>query len=402
LIVRIKWRQERENSKEAQEKEGEGMKKALSGLMAAVLVMMLTVPVQAESLAVEAGAYILMEKATGQVLYAVNEHERLEPASVTKVMTILLVMEAIDAGSLAYEDIVTASAHACSMGGSQVWLKENEQMTVEEMLKAVCVASANDCSVALAEHIGGSEEAFVERMNARAKELGMQDTNFLNPTGLPAEGHVTSAYDIALMSRELILHHPDIRRFTTIWMDTIRSGEFGLSNTNKLIRFYPGATGLKTGSTDGAQYCLSATAERDGMELIAVVLKSPTSTQRFEGAKTLLNYGFAAYALGQAEPGEPLRPIPVELGEAAQVMPVIEGDATILGAKKDIQGMEVEIEVEEKLPAPVEAGQQVGKMTVTSGEKVLAELPLVAAEGVGRLTYWQILERCLRMAFMGG
>ena len=256
------------------------MKKIISSLLALAALAVLTVPAGAESLAVEAGACLLMEKTTGQVLYAVNEHQALEPASVTKIMTVLLVMEAIDAGTLRYDDMVTASASACSMGGSQIWLKENERMSVEDMLKAVCVASANDCSVALAEHLAGSAEAFVERMNQRAGELGMNDTNFLNPTGLPAQGHVTSAYDIALMSRELILNHPDIRRFTTIWTDTLRSGEFGLSNTNKLIRFYQGATGLKTGSTDSALYCLSATAERDGMELIAVILKSPTHLSR--------------------------------------------------------------------------------------------------------------------------
>ena len=343
-----------------------------------------------------------MEKTTGEILYAVNEHEQLEPASVTKIMTVLLVMEAIDTGALRYEDMVTASAYACSMGGSQIWLKENEQMSVEEMLKAVCVASANDCSVALAEHLAGSAEAFVEKMNQRASELGMADTSFMNPTGLPAQGHVTSAYDIALMSRELILRHPDIRRFTTIWMDSLRNGEFGLSNTNKLIRFYPGATGLKTGSTDGALYCLSATAERDGMELIAVVLKSPTSTQRFESAKTLLNYGFAAYALAQAQPPEPLGPIPVELGDAATVTPRLEGNAAILAAKEKVGAMEVAVELEERLAAPVEEGQPVGRMTVTSGGEVLAEFPVVAGNSVARLTYWQILERCLRMAFMGG
>ena len=378
------------------------MKKMLSGLLAAVMLLLLAVPARAESLAVDAGAYLLMEKTTGQVLYAVNEHERLEPASVTKIMTVLLVMEAIDAGTLRYDDMVTASAYACSMGGSQIWLKENEQMTVEEMLKAVCVASANDCSVALAEHLAGSADAFVEKMNQRARELGMNDTSFLNPTGLPAQGHVTSAYDIALMSRELILNHPDVRRFTTIWMDTLRNGEFGLSNTNKLIRFYQGATGLKTGSTDSALYCLSATAERDGMELIAVILKSPTSTQRFESAKTLLNYGFAAYSLAQAQLPGPLEPIPVELGDAPQVTPKLLGDPTILAAKEKVSAMEVQVELEEKLAAPVEAGQQVGRMTVTSGGEVLAELPLVAEQGVARLTYWQILERCLRAAFMGG
>ena len=378
------------------------MKKIISGLLAGALTLLLALPARAESLAVEAGACLLMEKTTGEVLYAVNEHQPLEPASVTKIMTILLVMEAIDAGTLSYDDMVTASAYACSMGGSQIWLKENEQMSVEEMLKAVCVASANDCSVALAEHLAGSAEAFVEKMNQRAGELGMNDTNFLNPTGLPTQGHVTSAYDIALMSRELILRHPDIRRFTTIWMDTLRGGEFGLSNTNKLIRFYQGATGLKTGSTDSALYCLSATAERDGMELIAVILKSPTSTQRFESAKTLLNYGFAAYALALAQPPEPLAPIPVDLGEAPAVTPRLAGDPSILAAKEKVNAMEVQIELEERLSAPVEEGQQVGRMVVTSGGEVLSELPLVADRPVARLTYWQILERCLQAAFMGG
>ena len=374
------------------------MKKIISGLLAGALTLLLALPARAESLAVEAGACLLMEKTTGEVLYAVNEHQPLEPASVTKIMTILLVMEAIDAGTLSYDDMVTASAYACSMGGSQIWLKENEQMSVEEMLKAVCVASANDCSVALA----GSAEAFVEKMNQRAGELGMNDTNFLNPTGLPTQGHVTSAYDIALMSRELILRHPDIRRFTTIWMDTLRGGEFGLSNTNKLIRFYQGATGLKTGSTDSALYCLSATAERDGMELIAVILKSPTSTQRFEGAKTLLNYGFAAYSLAQAQPPEPLTPHPVALGATPAVTPKLQGDAAILAPKEKVNAMEVQVELEEKLSAPVEEGQQVGRMVVTSGGEVLTELPLVADRAVARLTYWQILERCLRRAFLGG
>ena len=223
-------------------------------------------------------------------------------------MTLLLTMEAIDAGQLHYDDVVTASAHACSMGGSQIWLKENEQMTVSDMLKAVCVVSANDCAVALAETVAGSEEAFVERMNQRAAELGMADTHFCNATGLPAEGHVTSAYDIALMSRELIRNHPDIRQYTTIWMDSLRDGASSLVNTNRLIRFYQGATGLKTGSTDSALYCLSGTAERDGMELIAVIMKAPTSTQRFEDATNLLNYGFSTYTLENVVPD--VRPSP--------------------------------------------------------------------------------------------
>ena len=376
------------------------MKRILTGLAALVLAWAMTAGAQAAELAVESKSCLLMEKTTGQVLYAVNEHEPLEPASVTKVMTILLTMEAIDSGSLSYDDTVTASAYACSMGGSQIWLKENEQLTVEDMLKAVCVVSANDASVALAEHLAGSAEAFVEQMNQRAAELGMADTHFVNPTGLPAKGHVTSAYDIALMSRELILNHPDIRRFTTIWTDSLRDGAFGLSNTNKLIRFYPGATGLKTGSTDAALYCLSATAERDGMELISVVMGAPTSTQRFEGAKVLLNYGFAAYGLAQAQPPQPLAPIPVILGDQAAVTPRLAEDPTILAPKEKLAAMEVEVQMAESLSAPVDAGAEVGRMTVTSNGETLASIPLTADAAVARLSYWQIFQRCLQKAFL--
>ena len=378
------------------------MKRTLSALLALIFLLAPVPPARAEELAVESQACLLMEKATGEVLYAVNEHQQLEPASVTKIMTVLLVMEAIDSGALAYDDLITASAYACSMGGSQIWLKENEQMTVEDMLKAVCVVSANDCSVALAEHLAGSADAFVARMNQRAGELGMNDTNFVNPTGLPAQGHVTSAYDIALMSRELILNHPDVRRFTTIWMDTLRDGASGLNNTNKLIRFYQGATGLKTGSTSSALYCLSATAERDGMELIAVILKAPTSTQRFESAKVLLNYGFAAYGLTEARPPQPIQPVPVKLGEVSAVTPRLAGDSTILAAKEKLSSMEVQVDLEEALAAPVEEGQEIGRMTVTAGGQTLKVIPLVADRGVARLTYWQILQRCLKMAFMSG
>ena len=378
------------------------MKRLCSFLLALLALTVLTVPAGAEELAVEAEACLLMEKTTGEVLYAVNEHEPLEPASVTKIMTILLVMEAIDSGQLQYGDVVTASAHACSMGGSQIWLKENEQMTVEDMLKAVCVASANDCSVALAEHLAGSEAAFVERMNQRAAELGMEDTVFMNPTGLPAEGHVTSAYDIALMSRELILNHPDVRRFTTIWMDTLRNGEFGLSNTNKLIHSYEGATGLKTGSTDGALYCLSATAERDGMELIAVILKAPTSAQRFAGAQALLNYGFASYGLAEIQTPGDLSPIPVRLGAEKAVSVRLEGETALLAEKEKLGALETELTMETELSAPVAEGQEVGRLTVTSGGETLAEFPLVADRAVARLTYWQLLQRCMQMAFLGG
>ena len=362
------------------------------------LLCLLAVPVRGEGVAVDAESCVLMEKATGQVLYAENEHEQLEPASVTKIMTILLVMEAIDSGALAYDDLVTASAYACSMGGSQIWLKENDQMSVRDLLKAVCVASANDCSVALGEHLAGSCEAFVERMNERAAELGMEDTHFVNPTGLPAQGHVTSAYDIALMSRELILHHPDIRQFTTIWMDTLRDGAFTLTNTNRLVRDYQGATGLKTGSTDAAGYCLAATAERDGMELIAVVLKSPTSAQRFESAKALLNYGFAAYTLVEAAPEQVLPPIPVTLGAQEWVQPVLGEGSALLLEKSQAADLGQEVRLAESLDAPVEAGEEVGQLLLTAGGEQVASVPIVAGERADRLSYGEILVKFLKIS----
>ena len=347
---------------------------------------------------VSAPSAILMEKETGTVLFAKDEHSKLEPASVTKVMTLLLTMEAVDSGQLSYDDMVTASAHACSMGGSQIWLKENEQLSVSDMLKAVCVVSANDCAVALAETVAGSEDAFVERMNRRAAELGMKDTAFKNATGLPAEGHVTSAYDIALMSRELILNHPDIRQYTTIWMDTLRNGESQLVNTNRLVRFYEGATGLKTGSTDSALYCLSATAERDGMELIAVIMKGATSAQRFEDAQALLNYGFASYALRKIVPEQALPPIPVELGAQATVQPVLGEGGALLLEKAKAGNLSQTVTLEERVPAPVALGDRLGTLTVASGEEIVAELPLLAGEEVPRVTYGQMLLRLLKTA----
>ena len=370
--------------------------KKLIALLCAVLVL----GTSARALDVSAPSALLMEKETGTILFSKDEHAKLEPASVTKVMTILLTMEAIDSGQLSYDTMITASAHACSMGGSQIWLKENEQMTVSDMLKAVCVVSANDCAVALAEQIAGSEEAFVERMNQRAKELGMEDTTFKNATGLPAEGHVTSAYDIALMSRELVLNHPDIRQYTTIWMDTLRGGASSLVNTNKLIRFYEGATGLKTGSTDSALYCLSATAERDGMELIAVIMKGATSPRRFEDAKTLLSYGFSTYALKRITPESALPPVPVKLGTQATVQPVLEKGTALLLKKSRAGQLAQSVTLTPQVEAPVAKGDPLGTLTVTSGEDVVAELPLVAGEEVPRITYGQMLRRVLRMAFL--
>ncbi|MCI8810117.1 MAG: D-alanyl-D-alanine carboxypeptidase [Oscillibacter sp.] len=349
---------------------------------------------------VDAPSALLMEKETGTVLFAKDEHTQREPASVTKVMTLLLTMEAVDSGQLSYDTMVTASAHACSMGGSQIWLKENEQMSVHDMLKAVCVVSANDCAVALAEQVAGSEDAFVERMNQRAQELGMEDTHFCNATGLPAAGHVTSAYDIALMSRELILNHPDIRQYTTIWMDTLRDGTSQLVNTNRLVRFFDGATGLKTGSTDSALYCLSGTAERDGMELIAVIMKDATSNQRFEDAKTLLTYGFSNYALCKITLDTPLPPVPVELGSQATVQPVLSAGDALLLEKSKAGNLTQTVSLAESIAAPVAPGDRLGTLTVTSGEEIVAELPLLAGESVPRVTYGQMLLRLLKTAFL--
>ncbi len=369
------------------------MKKGIALLCAVLLLAS-----GARAVEVSAPSALLMEKETGTVLFSKDEHKQLEPASVTKVMTLLLTMEAIDGGQLSYDTMVTASAHACSMGGSQIWLKENEQLSVGDMLKAVCVVSANDCAVALAETVAGSEEAFVERMNQRAAELGMTDTTFKNATGLPAAGHVTSAHDIALMSRELILKHPDIRQYTTIWMDTLRNGESQLVNTNRLVRFYEGATGLKTGSTDSALYCLSATAEREGMELIAVIMKGATSAQRFEDAQALLNYGFASYALRKVVPDRALPPVPVELGAQATVQPVLGEGGTLLLEKAKAGNLAQSVELEEQMTAPVSLGDRLGTLTVTSGEEVVAEIPLLAGEEVPRVTYGQMLARLLREA----
>ena len=377
------------------------MKRILPLLL--IFALLLCIPVRADDLTLDAPSALLMEKATGTVLFAKDEHTPREGASVTKVMTLLLTMEAIDSGALSYDDAVTGSAHAASMGGSQIWLKEGEQMRAEDLIKAVCVVSGNDAAVALGEHLAGSEEAFVERMNARARELGMNDTHFLNCTGLPAEGHVTSAYDIALMSRELILHHPDIRRFTTIWMDSLRDGESLLVNTNKLVRFYPGATGLKTGSTSSAKYCISATAEKDGMELIAVVLGGSTSDKRFADAKALLNYGFASYALVTAAPESPLPAVPVTLGTQKTVQTVLTPDNALLLEKNRAGGLTQSLALPETLEAPIEAGEPLGTLDIfDAGGTAVASLPLLAGESVARVTWWQLFCRCMEAAFCVG
>ena len=373
-------------------------------LAAALCACLLVQPAAAVTGApeVEAGSAVLMEKETGAVLYEANAHDKLEPASVTKVMTLLLVMEALDAGRIQKEDLVTVSARAASMGGSQVYLKEGEQMTVDDMLKAVAVVSGNDAAVALAERLAGSEEAFVAQMNQRAAELGMADTNFVNCTGLPAAGHLTSAYDIALMSRELILNHPDIRAYTTIWMDAIRDGQFQLSNTNRLVRWYEGCTGLKTGSTDSALYCLSATAEREGMELIAVVMKSPTSSQRFDSAMAMLNFGFANYTLVDARPREALPPVEVALGTVDTVQPVLGQSTRILVEKSQIDAVTTAVRLTQEVEAPVEAGQKLGDLVISVDGQARQTIPLVAAQAVERITLPGIFLRLLEQLFMAG
>ena len=377
---------------------------ALAALLLAPCVSAADLPASAAPSGPEtaAASAVLMEKESGAVLYEKDARQKLEPASVTKIMTLLLIMEALDSGRIARDDMVTVSAYAAGMGGSQVYLKEGEQMTVSELIKCVTVVSGNDCAVALAEHLSGSEAAFVARMNQRAQELGMTDTNFVNCTGLPAPGHVTSAYDIALMSRELILHHPSIRDYTTIWMDSIRDGTFGLTNTNRLVRFYQGATGLKTGSTDSALYCMSATAERDGMELIAVVMKAPTSAQRFEDAKVLLDYGFASYALVSVYPESPLAPVDVLLGTVSQVQPQLQRECRLLVRKGEAGQVTTRLTLPQDLEAPVEQGQILGRMEVYVGEELRDSVPITAAQPVDRLTVPGIFSRLLRQLLMAG
>lgn len=376
------------------------MKKLCATLLCLALCMGV-LPVRAAGPEVNARAALLMEKSTGQVLYEANAHAPLELASVTKVMTLLLIMEALDAGTITKETMVPVSATAAGMGGSQVYMEEGEEFSVHDMLKAIAVASGNDACVAMAEYLAGSESAFVEKMNARAAELGMEDTVFCNCTGLPAEGHHSSAYDIALMSRELILYHPDIRTYTTIWMDTLRDGDFQLANTNKLVRYYEGATGLKTGSTDAALYCLSATAEKEGMELIAVILGAPTSNDRFEGAKALLNYGFATYALVPVAPSEPLTPVPVTLGTAASVQPGLAQERQLLLPKGEAGKVTTTVDLPSALSAPVEAGQELGHLTVLVDGQAVEEIPLVAQEAVGKRSLWQVYGGLLAALFCG-
>ena len=345
---------------------------------------------------------LLMEKETGTILLQQNAHQKLEPASVTKVMTLLLVMEAVDSGRLSLDESVPVSAHAAGMGGSQVYLKEGERLSVSDLIKCVAVVSGNDCAVALAERLSGSESAFVEQMNQKAQALGMEDTHFVNCTGLPAPGHLTSAYDIALMSRQLLLHHPDIRQYTTIWTDSIRNGAFGLTNTNRLIRFYDGATGLKTGFTASAQYCMSAAAQRNGMELIAVVMKAPTTAQRFQDASCLLDYGFANYALLTPQPEGPLPPIDVLLGQSKTVQPQLQRECRLLVEKAQADQITTRVDLARDVQAPVDPGQTLGEFQVYVGEQLRDTVPIVAAQGVERLSVPGLFSQLFRRLLFAG
>ncbi len=372
-------------------------------LVLAMVAVVLPPRAQAVELNVAGKSALLMDIATGTVLYEKNAHEKLSPASVTKVMTMLLIMEAIDSGKIGWDDMVTASESAAAKGGSQVYLKVGETMSVSDMLKSIAVSSANDCACAMAEHLAGSESAFVDLMNQRARELGMNDTNFVNCTGLDddpaAENHKTSAYDIALMSRELLKNHPGIQKFTTIWMDSIRNGEFGLSNTNKMVRFYSGCTGLKTGFTSGAGYCLSSSAQRDGLGLIAVVMGCETSQARTAACKSMLDYGFANFAYISPElPGKAT--VPVTLGTQEAVNAVLGGDTGLLVDKAQKGSVTTEVKLEEAIAAPVSRGQRLGTMTVRSGEQILAQVPLVAEAGVERLSWGELFVKTLRRIAM--
>ena len=354
------------------------------------------------SIGIQAPHAILMEASTGEILYEKDAHVAVPPASVTKIMTMLLVFEALEDDKIKPEDTVVVSERAASMGGSQVFLEPNEKQTVDTMLKCIAVASANDACVAMAEYVSGSEEAFVNKMNERAKELGMENTHFVNCNGLDVEGHVTSAYDIALMSRELLVNHPQVHDYCTIWMDTIihntakGSQEFGLSNTNKLIKQYEYCTGLKTGSTSDAGFCVSATAKKDNMELIAVIMNGETSKSRFLDATTLLNYGYANYQIYQDTNAdrEKLYEIPVKGGVKTEVLPIYEKEyAYLLMNGESLNDVEKRLELPEVIEAPVAKDQILGTLSYYHGNEKMGEVNILASEEVNAAKYMDYVER---------
>lgn len=343
---------------------------------------------------------ILISQDTGEVLYEHNAHEKLRPASVTKVMTILLIMEEIDSGRLSYSDKISCSEKASSMGGSQIWLDTREELTVDEMLKAICVVSANDCTVAMAEHIAGSEEMFVNRMNERAKELGMNDTTFKNCHGIDEDGHETSSYDIALMSRELLRNHPSITKYTTIWMDSLRDGKSELVNTNKLIRNYQGATGLKTGSTSLALFNLSASATRDDLSLIAVIMRAPSTKERFSCARKLLDYGFSTFKYKKfAEKDVEVMNVPINKGVVSEASVKYADTSGKIMNKKSEGNVEQEIIINDNVSAPIKAGQVLGKVEFRVDGEAVASVDLVAESDVAKLNIFTMGKRILKKWF---
>lgn len=352
-----------------------------------------------ESLQINAKSAILIEYNTGKILYEMNSDQRLAPASITKIMTLILVMEALEAGKLTLDTEVTASEHAASLGGSQIWLEPNEVMTVDELLRATVIASANDATVALAEAVAGSEEGFVVMMNEKAKELGMNNTNFVNSYGLDAEGHLTTAHDVAVMSAELIRHEL-IREYSTVKIDSLRGGESELVNTNKLIRYYDGCFGLKTGTTSQAGSCLSATAERDGLTLIAVVLGAPTSKDRFSGTQKLLDYGFANYCYTEVEADtSDFTNIPVKKGTVREIIPTVDQKFSALLKKGEESNITQSFTLEQELTAPVKKGDVVGYVHIFLKEEEIGAIPIIASNGSERLTYWVCLARLLKSLF---
>lgn len=372
--------------------KGENMKKFLSFILAICLSVSFSVTAFADGISISAKSAILVERSTGRVLFEYEADKQMPPASITKIMTLLLVMEAIESGKLNFETEVTASEHACSMGGSQIWLEPGEVFTVHELLKAATIASANDACVALAEAVSGSEEAFVELMNQKAAELGMENTVFKNSTGLDAEGHVSTAKDIAKMSAAL-LSHEKIKEYSTVWMDSLRNGETELTNTNKLVRFYKGCTGLKTGSTDEAGCCLAASAERGGMELVSVTLGSPNTDERFAAGRKLLDYGFANFAVAKPKPPvEELRDIPVSHGVCDFVTPVFEEPETYLLPKGQEELIEQKVDLPESLEAPVEKGRVIGKVTVSLNGGEIGSYNIIAGETVEKMSFGAALK----------
>lgn len=349
---------------------------------------------------IESKSVILMEETSGTVLFEKNADEKREIASVTKVMTALLLMEQIDAGKIKYDDLITASENAEEMGGSQVYLEVGEQMSVDDMLKALMVASGNDAAVAIAEHVSGTVEEFVSLMNKKAEELGMKNTHFANPNGLPEESEpeYSTARDVATMSRELISKHPDITKYTTIWMDSLRGGEFALANTNKLLSpaintGYDGTTGLKTGFTTNAMHCLSATAKRGDLGLVAVVLGGPTSDIRFSETKDLFNYGFNNFVLkGKIKQGEDIKETSVIKGKEETVMGVAKNDFVILDNKNEKGEITKEIEMDKDIKAPVEKGQKIGVMRIKKGDSVMGEVDIVAKDTVKHRNIFDIIK----------